>query len=157
MGRFSGCAKTHRQKRTAFCRWGSPPARMDFFAGDHVQWRNRRSLSERRSTTHALELNAVTFCQGVNLLERAGQAGCGPGPNSHDERGGKAPAAARTLRAPCPSRAAHRQRIEELVGRGGDASRSKALLELFEETLARHYKDRDQLRSKLPKANNRRR
>jgi predicted nucleic acid-binding Zn-ribbon protein len=50
-----------------------------------------------------------------------------------------------------------RQRIEELVRRGGDASRSKALLELFEETLARHYKDRDRLRSKLPKANNRRR
>jgi chromosome segregation ATPase len=47
-----------------------------------------------------------------------------------------------------------RQRIEELVG---DASRSKAILELFEEALARHYKDRDQLRSKLPKANNRRR
>jgi uncharacterized coiled-coil protein SlyX len=50
-----------------------------------------------------------------------------------------------------------RQRIKKLVRRGGDASRSKALLELFEETLARHYKDRDQLRSKLRKSNNHRR
>jgi hypothetical protein len=41
---------------------------MDFFAGDHVQWRNRRSLSERRSTSHSLEINGVFFCYQVLVL-----------------------------------------------------------------------------------------
>ena len=42
-----------------------------------------------------------------------------------------------------------RQIVEELVRRGDDARRSTALLELFEETLAKHIEDRDRIRSEL--------
>ena len=42
-----------------------------------------------------------------------------------------------------------RQIVEELVRRGEDAQRSKALLELFEETLEVHFGERDRLRGEI--------
>jgi len=42
-----------------------------------------------------------------------------------------------------------RQIVEELVRRGESAGRSKALLELFEQTLAAHVEERDRLRNEL--------
>jgi len=46
-----------------------------------------------------------------------------------------------------------RQIVEEVVRVGGDARRSTALLELFEETLATHVEERDRLRNELAKSN----
>jgi hypothetical protein len=42
-----------------------------------------------------------------------------------------------------------RQIVEEVVRRGENADRSKALLELFENTLEAHFEERDRLRDKL--------
>jgi hypothetical protein len=42
-----------------------------------------------------------------------------------------------------------RQIVEELVRRGESAGRSKALLELFEQTLAARVEERDRLRNEL--------
>ena len=46
-----------------------------------------------------------------------------------------------------------RQIVEEAVGRGEDARRSTALLELFEEALATHVEERDRLRNELAVSN----
>ena len=42
-----------------------------------------------------------------------------------------------------------RQIVDEVVRRGGDARRSTALLNVFEDTLAAHVEERDRLRSEL--------
>jgi hypothetical protein len=75
MGRFNGCAKTHRQKRTAFCRWGSPPARMDFFAGEMEEQKElKRAAQYEPFSGDKWRLFLLKVCTNGNRWNNKGAA-----------------------------------------------------------------------------------